>query len=73
MLTLRWTLVQDLSLILEQIPGYWNKEGGEASPAAGSGRPSIQTFVFSATLTLPASLRKRLHKGDTQLQCLFAR
>lgn len=26
---------------------------------------SIQTFVFSATLTLPQSLRKRLKKGET--------
>ena len=56
-------MLQDLALILEQIPGYWSKEGEKSSHPASSGRPDIQTFVFSATLTLPASLRKRLHKG----------
>ena len=44
-------------------------EGGAAEerPGAGAARPPgkrfIQTFVFSATLTLPSSLRDRLRKG----------
>jgi ATP-dependent RNA helicase DDX24/MAK5 len=38
--------------------------GGEAgaAPPARAG-PPMQTFVFSATLTLPSDLRKRLRKG----------
>ena len=34
-------------------------EAGKAKPGAGL----LQTFVFSATLTLPQKLRKRLRKG----------
>ena len=63
-----WSVLQDLALILEQIPSYWSKEGEKSSHPASAGRPDIQTFVFSATLTLPASLRKRLHKGAC-LEC----
>ncbi len=33
--------------------------------AAGDKAPLLQTFVFSATLTLPQKLRKRLRRGDT--------
>lgn len=35
--------------------------GGEAS--AGRKAGLLQTFVFSATLTLPQELRKRLRRG----------
>ena len=34
-------------------------QGAEAAPAEG---PAMQTFVFSATLTLPQALRRRLQK-----------
>lgn len=36
--------------------------GGEAGDKSG-GKRILQTFVFSATLTLPMSLKKRLRKG----------
>ena len=36
--------------------------GGPGQKQQGGARP-LQTFVFSATLTLPPALRKRLRKG----------
>ena len=51
------------------------EEAGEASECEDEGKgdegavrqgkaPLLQTFVFSATLTLPLGLRKRLRKGQ---------
>ena len=86
-----WKCAQELTSILEQIPGLQRPEQEAGAkgrgPAKGTKRqraqpdaadldndpdavqnqsaaPSIQTFVFSATLTLPPSLRKRLRKGE---------
>ena len=43
-----------------------DNEGSQVDEEAGlarSGADLLQTFVFSATLTLPQKLRKRLRKG----------
>ena len=37
-------------------------DGAEAPEAAQAAGPGMQTFVFSATLTLPLALRRRLQK-----------
>ena len=56
--------MQDLASILEQIPHYWTEPGSkQASAGHKAAHARIQTFIFSATLTLPAALRKRLAKG----------
>lgn len=39
------------------------EETGAAAAARRAGKHILQTFVFSATLTLPMSLKKRLRKG----------
>ena len=39
--------------------GVGDADAAAAAPAAGSG---LQTFVYSATLTLPQALRRRLQK-----------
>lgn len=56
-------LLQDLASIMEQIPHYWKEAGPGKAPAAAQEPKRIQTFIFSATLTLPAALRQRLGKG----------
>lgn len=58
------------------------EEAGEASEGEDEGKgdegaarqgkaPLLQTFVFSATLTLPLGLRKRLRKGELTALALF--
>ena len=55
--------MQDLASILEQIPHYWQEPGRKPAGGRTQEPQRIQTFIFSATLTLPAGLRKRLAKG----------
>ena len=81
------SVAQELSNILQQIPGMQQREGPPHGKLRGKGKTrhtgsqitaaadsldqqptdkqasSLQIFVFSATLTLPQSLRKRLRKG----------
>ena len=66
------TVVQELSNILDLIPRPQSADAQEQATAIGfedintkdqAKPPKLQTFVFSATLTLPESLRKRLRKG----------
>ena len=47
--------------------GAAQTEQSEEVPARGFKKKFIQTFVFSATLTLPSSLRERLRKGTPNL------
>ena len=70
-----WPLRQELTSILGFLPAQQAKATGEDAddPDDGdenieqspAGRPKrkLQTFVFSATLTLPEGLRKRLKRG----------
>jgi len=64
--------LQELSSILEFVPELKpeNRKGGAAEEGAGEEasepqekKRKLQTFVFSATLTLPESLRRRLKRG----------
>lgn len=63
--------MQELSNILDYVPSP-DKEGQqnpehvdleEAQNKSKKRKRRLQTFVFSATLTMPESLRKRLRKG----------
>lgn len=54
------------------------EEGGDEVAMTSTKAPLLQTFVFSATLTLPQGLRKRLRKGARPvvilaLTCLSAK
>ncbi len=69
--------VQELTDILAAIPNHNSAEddldvvdADADAPASNSDKrkkPLLQTFVFSATLTLPSSLRSRLRKGGVML------
>jgi len=72
-----WHCTQELSSILEFVPDLKpeRKKGaatevgeeaeGQAPLEAREKKRKLQTFVFSATLTLPESLRRRLKRGKS--------
>ncbi len=73
--------MQELSSILEFVPDLKpeNRKGFAAAEEreeddktlqAKEAKRKLQTFVFSATLTLPESLRRRLKKGKAWSQRL---
>ena len=76
--------LQELSSILEHIPGMQQRGRSFQVNAKHSkardvneatkdpGIPHLQVFVFSATLTLPHALRKRLKKGVHNAAALCA-